>query len=211
MRMEVHPRWSILLNMKYVSDYTHFENFNYTLRTITTILRHDIYTAETSVSTRLPTNIQENKLILTPQANMEGDVDVTLKFNSNGKVVTKTITVSVEIQNQTVSVTGISFDETIAALTAGQSLQLTATVAPQNATNKNVTWTSSNTAVATVIANGLVTAFATETSNITVRTADGRYMATCLIIVSGASITIVSTTEITNWFRVLTRKRQRLG
>ena len=211
MRMEVHPRWSILLNMKYVSDYTHFENFNYTLRTITTILRHDIYTAETSVSTRLPTNIQENKLILTPQANMEGDVDVTLKFNSNGKVVTKTITVSVEIQNQTVSVTGISFDETIAALTAGQSLQLTATVAPQNATNKNVTWTSSNTAVATVSANGLVIAFATGTSNITVRIADGRYMATCLIIVSGASITIASTTEITIWFRVLTRKRQRLG
>jgi len=58
-------------------------------------------------------------------------------------------------------------------LTTGQTLQLNATVAPANATNRNVTWRSSNTAIATVNASGLVTARASGTATITVNTVDG--------------------------------------
>ena len=59
--------------------------------------------------------------------------------------------------------------------------QLTATITPANAENKNVTWTSSNTAVATVSSTGLVTAVAPGTATITVLTEDGGYTASCQV------------------------------
>ncbi|MGN0341631.1 MAG: Ig domain-containing protein [Roseburia sp.] len=61
------------------------------------------------------------------------------------------------------------------------TVQLTATVTPDNATNKEVIWTSSNTGVATVDANGKVTAVANGTCTITVTTADGSKTATCTV------------------------------
>ena len=60
---------------------------------------------------------------------------------------------------------------------------LTETVSPTNATNKSVTWTSSDSRVATV-SNGLVTAVGTGTATITVKTVDGNKQATCTINVS---------------------------
>ena len=83
----------------------------------------------------------------------------------------------------TVPVTGVTMDQTELALTVGDSATLTATVAPENATNKNVTWTSDNEEVATVV-DGKVTAVAAGTANITVTTEDGEYTATCVVTVS---------------------------
>ncbi len=57
-----------------------------------------------------------------------------------------------------VDVTGVSLDMATATIIEGNTKQLTATVQPNNATNKNVTWSSSNNAIATVDNNGLVTA-----------------------------------------------------
>ena len=54
----------------------------------------------------------------------------------------------------TVPVESISLDTTEAPIKEGGNIQLTATVTPDNATNKNVSWESSNTAVATVDDNG---------------------------------------------------------
>jgi uncharacterized protein YjdB len=62
-----------------------------------------------------------------------------------------------------------------------------ATVAPANATNKDVTWTSDNEAVATV-ANGVVTAVAEGTATITVTTVDGSFTATCVVTVKPISV-----------------------
>ena len=59
--------------------------------------------------------------------------------------------------------------------------QLNATITPADAVNKNVTWTSSNPAVATVSNTGLVTAVAKGTTTITVTTEDGGYTATCTV------------------------------
>lgn len=81
-----------------------------------------------------------------------------------------------------VSVTGVSLDKTSAELKVGGTLTLTATVAPTNATNQNVSWSSSDENVATV-ANGTVTAVAAGTAVITVKTADGGKEASCTITV----------------------------
>lgn len=81
-----------------------------------------------------------------------------------------------------VSVTGVSLDKTSAELEVGGTLTLTATVEPANATNKDVTWSSSDVKVATV-KNGTVTAVAVGTAVITVKTADGGKEATCTITV----------------------------
>jgi hypothetical protein len=87
----------------------------------------------------------------------------------------------------TISVTGISLDIADQSLQPGDQLLLTATVLPENATNKNVSWTSDNSAVASVTQNGLVTANATGTAIITVITQDGNKTATCVVTVKTAS------------------------
>lgn len=82
----------------------------------------------------------------------------------------------------TIAVTGVSLDKTSASLEVGQSLTLNATVAPTNATNKAVNWSSNNTAVATV-SGGVVNAKAAGTATITVTTADGNKTASCVVTV----------------------------
>lgn len=82
-----------------------------------------------------------------------------------------------------VPVTGVSLDKTSAELKVGDTLTLTATVAPDTATNKNVSWSSSDENVATV-ANGTVTAKAAGSAVITVKTADGGKEASCTITVT---------------------------
>lgn len=92
------------------------------------------------------------------------------------------------LDSETVSVTSVSLNPTSATITVGDDpLQLTATVYPSNATNKNVTWKSNNTNVATVSSTGLVTAKAEGTATITVTTVDGNKTATCSIKVNAVS------------------------
>ena len=88
--------------------------------------------------------------------------------------------------NTTVAVTGITVAPTTLTLTVGGSTgTLTATVAPSNATDKAVTWSTSNAAVATV-SDGIVTAVSAGTATITVTTTDGSKTATCAITVTQA-------------------------
>ena len=87
-----------------------------------------------------------------------------------------------------VSVTGIGLSRASATLTAGSKLSLTATVSPSNATNKGVSWSSSNASVATVDSQGNVTAVKTGTATITARTNDGGKTASCTITVSPITI-----------------------
>ena len=90
----------------------------------------------------------------------------------------------------TVNVTGITLSQTEAAVTiGGETLTLIATVAPDDATDKTVTWTSSDPTVATV-ANGVVTAVAAGTATITATATNGTEdttddkTATCTITVT---------------------------
>lgn len=83
----------------------------------------------------------------------------------------------------TVPVTGVSLNKSSTSLTVGKTEILTATVTPTNATNKAVTWSSNNTAVATVD-NGTITAKAKGSATITARTSDGNKTATCAVTVT---------------------------
>lgn len=82
-------------------------------------------------------------------------------------------------------VEGVSLNKTSTTLIINGSTygteQLTATITPADAVNKNVTWTSSNPAVATVSNTGLITAVANGTTTITVTTVDGGYTASCTV------------------------------
>ena len=80
--------------------------------------------------------------------------------------------------------TSIVLNKTSASLKANETLTLVATVLPENATDKSVTWKSSNEAVATVDANGKVTAVAVGEATITATTADGSNLsASCKVTV----------------------------
>ena len=80
-------------------------------------------------------------------------------------------------------VQGISLSKTSLTLVKGNTATLTATVAPSNASNKQLIWLSSDTSVATV-SNGVITAKGKGTAIITVETKDGGYMAKCTVKVT---------------------------
>ena len=121
--------------------------------------------------------------------------------DSNGKVTavaegTATITAKAGEQTATcavtvvakdadiVAVTGITLDKTTLSLEEGDEETLTATVLPENATNKTVTWSSDKTDVATVDSNGKVTAVAEGTATITAKA--GEQTAECAVTVTAA-------------------------
>lgn len=95
-----------------------------------------------------------------------------------------------------VAVTGVSLNKTSTSIQVGASEQLTATVEPNNATNKAVTWSSNTTSVATVDNNGNVTAVSEGTATITVTTQDGNKTATCTVTVTPASSDPVAVTGV---------------
>ena len=84
-----------------------------------------------------------------------------------------------------VAVTGISLNQPSLTLDVGGTYDgLVPEIAPSNATDKSVTWSSDNEKVATVDADGAITAVAPGTANITVITTDGGKTATCAVIVN---------------------------
>ena len=86
-----------------------------------------------------------------------------------------------------VSVTGVSLNLNSTSIAVGSSEVLTATVSPSNATNKGVSWTSSNNSVATVSSSGRVSAVAEGSATITVTTTDGSFTDTCAVTVTASS------------------------
>ena len=82
---------------------------------------------------------------------------------------------------ETVYVEGVTLDQDSAQVQVGQTVTLNASVLPQNATCQDVTWSTSDPAVATVDENGVVTGVAQGTATITVTTADGGKTARCVV------------------------------
>lgn len=88
----------------------------------------------------------------------------------------------------------------------GDAKKLTATITPANATNKGLTWKSSNPSVATVDSNGNVTAVSAGTATITVTTTDGKFTATCVVTVSSTEMKVEiknGITEVPEAFKTL--------
>ena len=112
---------------------------------------------------------------------------ITLGNANNGQVLKIVVTCEGEAGgSDPIAVSGVSLDESEISLEVGETHALTATVAPANATNKSVTWTSNNANVATVSNEGLVTAVSTGNATITVTTEDGNKTATCAVEVVAA-------------------------
>ena len=90
---------------------------------------------------------------------------------------------------QKVAATTITLDKTTANLKEGETVELKATVGPENATDKSVTWTSSDESVATVSKDGKVTAVKAGSVKITATAVSGKNVtATCDITVTQAEV-----------------------
>lgn len=107
--------------------------------------------------------------------------------NTNG-TINNSGTLPGDITGGTINhkVTGVSLSKTSTTITAGQTETLTATITPENASNKAVEWSTSDEKVATVN-SGKVTAVAPGTANITVTTQDGSKTASCTVTVYAAT------------------------
>ncbi len=92
-------------------------------------------------------------------------------------------------------VTGVALDKNALTLSIGNTGQLVATVIPATATNKNVSWKSSNTSIATVDNNGLVTAVGVGSAIITVTTNEGSFTDNCTVTVEAIHLTNINIVE----------------
>lgn len=135
-----------------------------------------------SVSGSLPAglslNVNTGAITGTPTVTGSSTFTVTAQnsYGSDSRELSVTISA-----RATVPVTGVSLDRSALTLSEGDTSRLTVTVEPTDATNQNVTWTSSAPDVATVDASGNVTAVAEGTATITAATEDGGKTATCTV------------------------------
>lgn len=129
-----------------------------------------------------------------------GDYTVTASYNAGDIInvsfddINPSITNGkITVKSKPVSATGVSLNTETLSLMTGDSETLVANVEPADATNKAVTWESSDTSVATVDENGEVTAVKAGEAVITVKTADGGFTDTCTVTVDCSHL---STTEV---------------
>ena len=123
-------------------------------------------------------------------AKKAGTATITVKTMDGGKTATCSVTVN------PVAVTGISLDSEELTLEVGETGTLTATVAPDDAGDKTVTWSSSDETVA-VVTDGVVTALKAGTANITVTTEDGGLTDSCAITVKPIAVTGITLNKTT--------------
>ena len=119
----------------------------------------------------------------------EGETTITVTTEDGEKTATCQVTVlsneepEPEPEPEVIPVEGIALNLQNVTLEIGETTTLEATITPDNATNKNVTWSSENSDIATVN-NGIVTAIAPGETTITVTTQDGEKTAECTITVT---------------------------
>ena len=111
-----------------------------------------------------------------------GTSTFTVKANNNYGSDSKSLSITIGAQTN-VPVTGVSLNTSTLNLIEGGTGTLIATVLPETATNRNVTWSSNAPGVATVNSSGKVTAVSAGTATITVTTVDGGFTATCAVTV----------------------------
>lgn len=158
-------------------------------------------------ATVLPENATDKTVTWTSNATTVATVDsdgtvtaigvgtaIVTATTTNGFSAFCMVTVN-ERPNENIPVTGVTLDVENLTLSEGETAQLTATVLPDNATNQALTWQSNNNAVATVDADGIVTAVAIGNAVISVHTVDGNFTAQCTINVEEETCTDINYTE----------------
>ena len=159
---------------------------------------------ETLTATVKPDNADNRKVAWssdkTDVATVDGDGRVTaVKAGVATVTVTtedggKTASCKVTVKAKAVNVTEVTLDRTELTLTEGETGTLTATVKPDNADNRKVTWSSDKTDVATVDGDGRVTAVKAGVATVTVTTEDGGKTASCKVTVKAKAVNV---TEVT--------------
>ncbi|MHC1682582.1 MAG: Ig domain-containing protein [Clostridiaceae bacterium] len=168
--------------------------------------------SSSEVGTWLPQCIIFEKLGL---ANTEHNVEIfaqdnkffvfdAVDINSTGQLIKVTSN----------PVTGITLNKSTDKLQVGETDTLTATISPADATNKNVTWTTSDSTIATVDSTGKVTGVKVGTVTITATTEDGGLTATCTVTVvdpskSRAVLAITMTNNDRKEYDVLSTEAQK--
>ncbi|WP_339187385.1 Ig-like domain-containing protein [Paenibacillus sp. FSL P2-0121] len=134
-------------------------------------------------------------LEITPAANAFGTSVISVKVSDGA--LSNTYTFNVTVNNTgDVIVTGVTLDKPSLSLTEGEAGDtLSAVIAPINATNKTVNWSSSDETVATVV-NGVVTPVGVGTAIITVTTTDGSFTASSVVNVSAPIPPVVDVTGV---------------
>ena len=168
----------------------------------TTSLSVSFYPANTTVKAVTWTSSDDTVLsvnngVLTGLKAGTATITASVKGANNTTVSeSKTITVS------NVSVESVSLNTNSTSINVGESKTLVATINPSNATNKNVTWSTSDNSVA-IVDSGVVTALSAGTADITVKTEDGNKTAKCTVTVTssgGGSATAETFTITTSDF-----------
>jgi hypothetical protein len=135
-----------------------------------------------------------------------GEVGISSNFNGAEKVLALNIKNIIDAPIRPVddvNVTSISLNQTTATINLIESLQLSPTVLPVEATDKSINWTSSNTSVASVDATGKVTALALGTTTITATTLNGGLTSSCDVTVISVPAGDVSTFTIPTLMNVI--------
>ena len=112
--------------------------------------------------------VDENGRIV---AKKKGTTNLTISRGSDF------VTAKITVIDSVIAVSGIKVSKGSVSLEVGSTNQITVTISPSNATNKNVTWTSSNSKVATVSNTGVIKGIAAGTATITVQDASGKFSA----------------------------------
>ncbi|MGN0824214.1 MAG: Ig-like domain-containing protein [Candidatus Coproplasma sp.] len=156
----------------------------------TITLSASIYPANASVQTVVWAVIAgTGTATITQEGVLTGGTAGTVTVTATADGVSDSYTVNVKA----VLVTAITLSKTSSALTVGSNETLTATITPDNATNSGVTWSSSDSAVATVDQSGKVTAVKEGTATITATAQDGSGVsASCAYTISKINVTSVT-------------------
>lgn len=123
-----------------------------------------------------------------------GIVVISAQTNDGTNIVDSYV---ITITDPIINVTSVSLDNTEKTMTTDESYYFNVTVAPSNATNKDVTWTSSNPEVAYISSVGIVTSASVGTTTITATSVDGSKTASCQVTVkiNVASVSLNKTTD----------------
>ncbi|MCD8307307.1 MAG: Ig-like domain-containing protein [Clostridia bacterium] len=145
------------------------------------------WTAQSNDTSVATITYDSSSIIITPAGAGSTTITITAADGSG-------VTADIEV-NVTVAVSGVSIDQGDDTITLekGSTFTLTATVTPDNASNKNVAWSSSDTSVVTV-EDGVITAVAAGTATITVKTEDGEYEDSIEVLVPN-HVTAMAVTE----------------
>lgn len=96
------------------------------------------------------------------------------KSSSSTSISSSSKTTTTTTVPATIDVTAIQINESINSIEVGESKKLTATIKPDNATDKNIKWKSSDESIATISSSGEVSAKKSGTINITASTSNGK-------------------------------------